>query len=104
MIQFLLKIFDLARPYRARLLLGVLTGIISGLIEPLMIATVVFVYGLMFPSATSTTSLLSPDDFRHPATLVTRLRDHSDPVSNFLWNQFSDPQRQSLAESAASSD
>jgi subfamily B ATP-binding cassette protein MsbA len=48
MVEFLLKIWGLARRYRGRLLLGVLMGVISGLIEPLMIASVVFVYGLIF--------------------------------------------------------
>src|SRR5438477_307434 len=33
--------------------MAVLTGIISGLIEPLMIATIAFVYALIFPSADS---------------------------------------------------
>ncbi len=53
MFGFLRKIWDLARPYRGRLMLGVLTGIIGGLIEPLMVATVVFVYGSIFPSSAS---------------------------------------------------
>lgn len=51
MIEFLLKVWGLARPYRGRLLLGVLCGIVGGLLEPLMIVTVTFVYGLVFPSA-----------------------------------------------------
>jgi subfamily B ATP-binding cassette protein MsbA len=51
MSEFLFKIWDLTRPYRGRLLLGVLTGVIGGLIEPLMIAAIGFVYGLIFPSA-----------------------------------------------------
>src|SRR6266446_7196694 len=51
MIEFLIKVWRLARPYRGRLLLGVLTGVVSGLIEPVMIATIAFVYGLIFPSA-----------------------------------------------------
>ena len=40
MIAFLLKVWGLAKPYRGRLLLGVLTGVVGGLIEPLMIATI----------------------------------------------------------------
>jgi ATP-binding cassette, subfamily B, bacterial MsbA len=51
MIEFLRKLWELTRPYRGRLLLAILTGVIGGLIEPLMIATIVFVYGLIFPSA-----------------------------------------------------
>lgn len=54
MIAFLLKVWGLARPYRLRLFLGVLTGVIAGLIEPLMIANVTFVYSLVFPSKQAT--------------------------------------------------
>jgi hypothetical protein len=52
MISFLFKIWGLARPYRWRLWLGVLTGIIAGVIEPLLIFSVAFVYVVIFPSAT----------------------------------------------------
>ena len=58
MVAFLRRIWELAGPYRGRLLLGVFMGIISGLIEPLMIATIVFVYGLIFPSAAGAASIL----------------------------------------------
>jgi subfamily B ATP-binding cassette protein MsbA len=50
MITFLFKVWGLARPYRARLFLGVLTGIISGLMAPLMIGTITFVCSVIFPS------------------------------------------------------
>jgi hypothetical protein len=36
-------------PYRARFFLGVLTGIVSGLTAPLMIGSILFVYGAAFP-------------------------------------------------------
>ncbi len=51
MAEFVTKIFRLAWKYRYRLFLGVLCGVIGGLIEPLMIATVTFVYSIVFPSA-----------------------------------------------------
>src|ERR1051326_942501 len=54
MISFLLKVWGLAKPYRVRLMLGVVAGILGGLIEPLMIATVTLVYGVIFPSVNST--------------------------------------------------
>jgi subfamily B ATP-binding cassette protein MsbA len=54
MISFLFKIWGLARPYRARLWLGVLTGVVAGVIEPLFIITVVFVYGIIFSSTDET--------------------------------------------------
>jgi subfamily B ATP-binding cassette protein MsbA len=48
MISFLFKIWGLAKPYRLRFYLGVLAGIIAGLVDPLMIATITFVYGIIF--------------------------------------------------------
>ncbi len=53
MIEFLLRIWRLAQPYRGRLMLGVATGIIGGLMEPLMIGTIAFVYGVVFPGEES---------------------------------------------------
>ena len=50
MLAFLFKVWDLARPYRARLFMGVIAGVIGGLVAPLMIATAAFVYGAVFPS------------------------------------------------------
>ena len=58
MSEFLLRIWALTRPYRARLLLGVVVGIIGGLIEPLMLAAIGFVYSVIFPSAGTATSLV----------------------------------------------
>lgn len=54
MIEFLLKIWAFARPYRARLYLGVVTGIVSGLVGPLMIGMAIFVYAAVFPEADDT--------------------------------------------------
>ncbi|HXD00610.1 MAG TPA: ABC transporter ATP-binding protein [Verrucomicrobiae bacterium] len=54
MIFFLFKIWGLARPYRWRLWLGVLTGIIAGVFEPMLIVMVVFVYAVIFPTGTGT--------------------------------------------------
>ncbi len=51
MIDFLRKIWGLVWPYRMRLFLGVLMGIISGLVGPLMISTAMFVYAAVFPTA-----------------------------------------------------
>ena len=51
MIQFLLRVWDLAKPYRMRLFLGVLTGIFAGLVPPLAIGTIMFVYSAVFPSS-----------------------------------------------------
>ena len=49
MIAFLRKLWELVRPYRARLFLGVFTGILAGLMSPVMILTITFVASIMFP-------------------------------------------------------
>ena len=53
MTKFLFKVWGLAKPYRLRLYIGVLTGILTGLVSPLVIATVMFVYGAIFPTTDS---------------------------------------------------
>ncbi len=58
MTDFLRKLWELARPYRVRLFLGVFTGVLSGLIAPLLIATAMFVYAAVFPSANEDTGNL----------------------------------------------
>src|SRR5580698_9877316 len=50
MLDFILKVWGLARPYRFRLFLGVLAGILNGLFMPVLIQTVMFVFGTIFPS------------------------------------------------------
>ena len=50
MIAFLLKVWGLAKPYKTRMFLGVLTGVLSGLVSPLLIGTIMFVYSAVFPT------------------------------------------------------
>jgi len=50
MIDFLRKLWTLVRPYRARLALGVLTGILAGFTPALMIASIAIIVGVIFPS------------------------------------------------------
>jgi subfamily B ATP-binding cassette protein MsbA len=98
MIGFLRKLWDLTQPYRGRLLLAILTGVIGGLLEPAMVATVMFVYGLIFPSA-DVSSLLSNKSFRDAPVFVTTVSKEADPVSQFLWQHFSPEDRTSIATS-----
>lgn len=55
MLAFLLKLWGLAQQYRVRLFSGVVTGIISGLMEPLMVGTIIFVFAVVFPQANANT-------------------------------------------------
>jgi subfamily B ATP-binding cassette protein MsbA len=66
MIAFLFKVWGLAQPYRARLLLGVVTGIIGGFMEPLMILTITLVYAVVFnsPEAVAKLTQAAPDSVR----------------------------------------
>jgi ATP-binding cassette, subfamily B, bacterial MsbA len=54
MSDFIRKIWGLASHYRLRLFLGVATGVISGLMQPLLMGTILFLVGAVFPSAVST--------------------------------------------------
>ena len=58
---FLLRLYDLARPYRARLGLGILAGIVCGLLEPLTLITVLFVFKSVFPWANQPGAKPFPD-------------------------------------------
>ncbi|MGB9153892.1 MAG: ABC transporter ATP-binding protein, partial [Alphaproteobacteria bacterium] len=60
MLDFIRKIWDLAKAYRLRLFMGVVAGIISGLIPMLLLGTIVFVYGAAFPSAVNNNTAQSP--------------------------------------------
>ncbi len=48
MNDFLRKLWELARPYRGRLMLGVITGILAGVMAPLTIATLTVVSSMVF--------------------------------------------------------
>jgi subfamily B ATP-binding cassette protein MsbA len=50
MIEFLRKIWELARPYKLRLFLGFVTGSINGLTNSLLILVAMLVYAAMFPT------------------------------------------------------
>jgi len=59
MIQFIKHLFPFVRPYRTRLVLGVIIGILAGFIEPLAIAVFTMVFYLIFsPEKASVEELL----------------------------------------------
>jgi subfamily B ATP-binding cassette protein MsbA len=93
MIAFLVKIWGLARPYRGRLLLGVLTGIIAGLLEPLAIAVFTFVFQLIFTPDAAT---FSGADIKDLPVLAARLNQPSDEISKYLAAHFSEGTKQKL--------
>jgi subfamily B ATP-binding cassette protein MsbA len=102
MTDFLFKVWSLARAYRSRLLMGVIAGIIGGVMEPLMIAVVTFVYGIIFPSSGGVA--FTPRDFQTPNALVVQLSRQSEPLSRHLWNRFSAEDQQVLRTNSAVSE
>ncbi|MDB6109121.1 MAG: uncharacterized protein JWR69_871, partial [Pedosphaera sp.] len=94
MISFLFKIWGLAKPYRGRLLWGVLTGIIAGFLEPLVIAVFTFVFQLIF-SPGNTAFVV--DDIKDVPALTVRLRQPPDEVSKYLVSRISPETRQKLS-------
>jgi subfamily B ATP-binding cassette protein MsbA len=98
MIAFLFKLWGLARPYRGRLLLGVLAGIIGGLLEPLAIAVFTFVFQLIFsPGNSPGSAAFSSGDITNLPAFTLRLQQQPDEVSKFLVSRFSPETRQKLA-------
>jgi subfamily B ATP-binding cassette protein MsbA len=48
---FLSRLYELVKPYRFRLFLGVLLGVLAGLVEPLLMASAKVVIDALFPTA-----------------------------------------------------
>jgi len=71
---FLGRLWQLVRPYRVRLFMGVAAGIMSGLISPLLMLTVMFVFSAVFPTANhSSVTTLTNNAVVWPAmTLASR--------------------------------
>jgi subfamily B ATP-binding cassette protein MsbA len=60
MLEFLFKVWGLVKPYKTRLFLGVLTGIVSGLIAPLLIASIKLIFGALFPTPGASAAVATP--------------------------------------------
>ncbi len=82
MTEFLWKIWELARPYKFRLFLGVVMGIISAAVGPLMIGTAMFIYAAVFPDIND---LDSTGPLKHaPAFLQTWFQNARDGLAHGL--------------------
>ena len=83
MTDFLRKLWQFARPYRGRLFLGVFTGILAGLMAPLLIGTITLVSSIVFQSADAPVKPITGfPEFAQPFLAAARagmgsgLRDH----------------------------
>ena len=77
---FLQRLWNLARPYRGRLFGGVVLGIISGLMEPVMIVTVSFVYGVMFPTHAVVAHEKTPSGLARMVPIVAKAQRRMDAM------------------------
>jgi subfamily B ATP-binding cassette protein MsbA len=83
MLEFVLKIMAYAKPYRTRLFLGVIFGILGGLMMPLTLATIIFVFGLIFPSAEDTAHKPAKIPEWLPGVIQNWVRDTQEWLRNF---------------------
>ena len=60
MFLFLSRLFDLIRPYRARLFAGVFLGVLAGMVEPLLMVSAKVVVDALFPTGDNATALHLP--------------------------------------------
>ena len=96
-------VLGLTRPYRTRLILGILCGFIAGLSNPLLMGSVKLVFEVAFPQPGAPTlgerlqglSLLSGNDLKDLPGLIRKFKQRADPVSERLWSEFQ-PEAQQL--------
>jgi ATP-binding cassette, subfamily B, bacterial MsbA len=105
-VAFMRTVLRLAKPYRTRLVLGILCGFLAGLANPLLLGSIKVVFEVVFPQPGAPTlverfqgfSLLSASDIQNMPRLLTTVRAAADPVSEFLWSQFPRGAREYLTE------
>ena len=106
MIAFVKKLLGLCRPYRRRLALGVLMGLLGGLMEPLFLVCVKVAVDVAFPGANVVSAgspVFSLESINNTPALAQRLKTHSDGVSEFLWNRFSSKSREIIESQTSNS-
>src|SRR5437868_4346936 len=98
-------VLRLTRPYRTRLVLGIICGFVAGLTNPLLMGSVKLVFEVAFPQPGAPTlaerlqglSLLSVTDLKDVPGLLRRFQMRVDPVSQRLWSRFRPGAQQLLA-------
>ena len=86
MIQFFAKLWELNRPYKGRFLLGIFFGVLNGVGQIVVLATVAFVLSVVFSSdqsgdltklktnATVARTTIWPTPFKTPKKMPSRKR------------------------------
>jgi len=84
MNEFFSRIWNLVRPYRGRLALGIVFGILSGFVAPLLVLTIKLAVSVIFPAAQDTPLL---EQLEAAPRFIQNVIGH---LSNVLPQKFSD--------------
>ena len=112
-IRYLLRVLQLARPYRNRLVLGLLCGVLAGIANPLLMVSVKLVVDTVFPVPGQLTlaeqlrqyglPVLDASQIKDSAALVERFRQGGDPAAKFFWGVFAETNRSVLTDAKTTS-
>lgn len=100
MLSFVRKLLALCRPYRTRFILGVLMGILAGFLEPMFMVSIKLALEAAFPGASplsNNTTSLPPEKITNSVALATKLREHNDEISKYVWEDLSRITRNKLS-------
>lgn len=92
--SFFSNLWQVVRPYKARFFGGTLLGMLAGLKDPLLVASIWFIFAVVFPQAGST--LISDSNLIDVSSLAGKLEKRADPLSSYLWDQLSDGTREKI--------
>jgi subfamily B ATP-binding cassette protein MsbA len=97
MIAFLSRLLRLCRPYKRRLILGVLMGLLGGVLEPLLLLCIKVVMEVVFPGAITATEF-SVHSFKDLPAFAQQVKAPASPMSRHLAAEFSPATREKLSE------
>jgi len=102
----LFKLLSFTRPYRGRMVLGIIIGFLAGLTNPILMGSVKLVVDQVFPTPGKPTlsqqigraaaPSLAPADIKNAALLIGKLQQGTNAVSRFVWGQLTLETRQQL--------
>ncbi|MGA2177060.1 MAG: ABC transporter ATP-binding protein [Verrucomicrobiota bacterium] len=88
MFRFLRQVYRLTRPKKGRFALGIICGILAGLADPAMLAVVVLVLQIVFPSSqTPAVAQPDPEKIRHQPWLQEHLHRMLHQAQTFIVDQ-----------------
>src|ERR1700747_832057 len=100
LVSFIAKLLRLCRPYRRRLALGVLMGVLGGLLEPMLFLCVKFAVDVAFPGANIVSSgspTFSQESINDLPAMTARLQAQDAGGWETLWRLFSPATQERIA-------